>query len=199
LGLLFNIANLQGFDDEAPTQDFPSDTFESERSPSIITAPTSADTEVHESSAEASEPRFTLDISDGSRLVCSGAHDLAIPLTTQFGEVAIPLRLIQSIHFWKDHKTAVAQLLNKDRLTGTLGNQPLKVITAMGEIAVPTNVIVRLEIQRGEFDADAPNYESDHFSPEPEPQFNATTIPRRVKKTPRILIYENDKNDNSGY
>ncbi len=151
VSLLFSIALLHG--DEETNLDVQPAT-ESTQDNEQPLDPAETEPDETNSQPEPATLDFTLDIRDGSHLVCSGSQDLAIPLTTEFGEVTIPLRLIASMEFFEDHRTAVANLHNRDRLTGALGEEPLKVNTAMGEIAVPTNVIVRLEIKRPEFKPD---------------------------------------------
>jgi hypothetical protein len=91
------------------------------------------------------ELKFTLNLRDGSHLVCSMVADAKFPVQTDFGKVELPLKLIKMVQFNDDKETTSVLLHNGDRLSGGLELRELAVQTSFGAFSIPTAVVVRCE------------------------------------------------------
>lgn len=88
---------------------------------------------------------FTLSLRDGSHLVCTVPADAVLPLQTDLGKVALPLKIVKAIQFNDDKETATAFFQNGDRLSGGLDAKELSVHTSFGVVSIPTAVVARYE------------------------------------------------------
>lgn len=122
--------------------------------------------------------RFTLDLKDGSHLVCRGSKGLSIPVKAEFGEMDIPLSMVRSIQFYDDQRSIKVGFHNEDRLTGVFRAEELEVETLLGKIKIPAHVIVHLET------------EQPLFRPDPITEIPATI---RTKDADPVLLTQTDE------
>jgi len=98
--------------------------------------------------ANPTPPQLTLELTDGSRLVCTSAVD-RLRLQAEHSALEIKLALIQRIEFGPDQRPAKVSLANGDRVSGQLALADFKVQTSFGDVRVPLSAVSRLLVGGG--------------------------------------------------
>jgi hypothetical protein len=93
--------------------------------------------------SDALQVRATLELSDGSRLV-GVAQEASLPVTLDFMSASIPLEKIRQCEIRHKDGRVTVNLLNGDRLTGTLDLEKFKLDTALGKLAPDISQIDRM-------------------------------------------------------
>jgi RNA polymerase sigma factor (sigma-70 family) len=94
--------------------------------------------------------QLTVDLHDGSRVIGTSATLKELLLRTSFGEVRIPIGLVESLQLKDDQGTAAVRFHNGDQLTGLLDLKALgdlKLTTALGETTVPLKLVTLCKIE----------------------------------------------------
>jgi len=97
----------------------------------VILAPVSllADTETSATS------RITVNLVDGSRII--GIPDAGtMAFQTEFGKIDLPINKISRVNLNRDDEAVTIDLLNGDRMKGTLGFESYTLVTLVGELTI---------------------------------------------------------------
>ena len=103
-----------------------------------VAAPTSARV------AESKAIRFTVELTDETKVTGELLDLDSLPLTVDFGEVKIPLRLIHNIQIPQDDSPVKVRFLNGDLLSGRLGVETFVLTTEYGRLTIAVKQIERL-------------------------------------------------------
>lgn len=90
--------------------------------------------------------QLTVELVDGSRIIGPPISISTLPLKAEFGEVKLPLTLIQQCSFTKDRASLVVKFRNGDQLTGALLLKQIKVKTAFGQATIPIERIGKITV-----------------------------------------------------
>ena len=88
-------------------------------------------------------PRMILELTDGSRVICTPAFD-HFKLQTEQANLELKLSLIRMIEFDQDHQLARVNLCNGDRISGQISPASIKVKAAFGDLQVPLVHVTRI-------------------------------------------------------
>lgn len=95
-------------------------------------------------SAESRAVRFAAELTDGTNVTGELVDLDALPLTVDFGEVKIPLRLIHGVQIGQGDSPAKVRFRNGDLLSGRLGLETLVLSTKYGRLSIKVQQIVRI-------------------------------------------------------
>lgn len=90
--------------------------------------------------------QLTVELVDGSRIIGPPISISTLPLKAEFGEVKLPLTLIQQCSFTKDRASLIVKFRNGDQLTGALLLKQIKVKTAFGQATIPIERIGKITV-----------------------------------------------------
>jgi hypothetical protein len=91
----------------------------------------------------ANNSQFTLELGDGSSIICTPALD-ALPITTSFADIKIPLQRVESMTCTAATNLVTLILMNGDRLQGTCDLDSLTVASLLGDLKIPMRSVVSL-------------------------------------------------------
>src|SRR5262249_47474757 len=94
--------------------------------------------------------KVAADLSDGSRVVGRAGELKELHLKAGFGDVRVPIELVETVQLKDDQGTAVIRFHNGDQLTGILNLKALgdlKVTTTLGETTVPLKLLVQCKVE----------------------------------------------------
>ena len=93
-------------------------------------------------------PRMILELTDGSRVICTPAFD-HFKLQTESANLELKLSLIRMIEFDQDHQLARVNLCNGDRMSGQISPASIKVKAAFGDLEVPLAHVSKIMANSG--------------------------------------------------
>lgn len=102
------------------------------------------------SQPETNEPPLSLaiDLVDGSRIM--GVPSIAsVPVQTDYAKLDIALKNIQTITMEKNHKTALFEMRNGDRVKGAVILKTLGLKTTVGKVSIILEQIVKIDMISG--------------------------------------------------
>lgn len=96
--------------------------------------------------AKPEPPRsFVFHLVDGSRLVCT-PQITAIPVTTSFAKLDVPLEKIARVSFGETNEPATFHFNNSDQLRGKVELEKVEIVTSFGKFAVQVAHITEITV-----------------------------------------------------
>lgn len=110
-------------------------------------APLEPDASAPEASAPDAAVTLTVELLDGSRIIGPPVDLKSLPLKVDFGDVDIPLSLIDHAAYTKDRAAIVVKFANGDQLTGVAQLDRLLIRTAFGQASVPLSRVAKITVK----------------------------------------------------
>jgi len=89
--------------------------------------------------------KLNLDLTDGSQILGKPEIDTLV-LATDYAEMKIALKLVQTVEFQEDHTSVAVSLNNGDSLRGKLKADEIRMDTLFGKVKIASRLITRLEV-----------------------------------------------------
>jgi hypothetical protein len=91
------------------------------------------------------EVRLSLELADGSRVIGVPRID-SVPIHTTYGEIDIPLSKLLKIRMGKDHESAFFYTVTRDKITGVMRLEKIRLRTLFGKISVGTEHVKSMAV-----------------------------------------------------